>query len=127
MSENEAKILLCQMYLPQFDEKEKQALTMAIQALEEIQEYRAIGTVEELQELKENHIRCEDCAGCTSWKCDCANVRDYTIREFAERLRLNTSEFEIMNGFGEIEDRVDAITISKIDEVALEMRGEEWQ
>lgn len=54
MTENEAKILLCQMYLPQFDEKEKQALTMAIKALEEIQQYRAIGTVEELKTMKEN-------------------------------------------------------------------------
>lgn len=43
MTENEAKVLLCQMYLPCFEEKEKQALTMAIQALEEIQQYRAIG------------------------------------------------------------------------------------
>jgi hypothetical protein len=40
MTIDEAKILLCQMYLPQFDEEEKQALTMAIEALEEIQTYR---------------------------------------------------------------------------------------
>lgn len=46
MTENKAKILLCQMHLPQFVEEEKQALTMVIQALEEIQQYRAIGTVE---------------------------------------------------------------------------------
>ena len=50
MTENEAKVLLCQMYLPQFDEEEKQALNMAIQALEENQEYRAVGTVEELKQ-----------------------------------------------------------------------------
>jgi hypothetical protein len=55
MTENEAKILLCQMYLPQFVEKEKQALTMAIQALEEIQQYRAIGTIEEFEKLKEKN------------------------------------------------------------------------
>lgn len=35
-----AKVLLCQMYLPQFDEEEKQALTMAITALEELKEYK---------------------------------------------------------------------------------------
>ena len=40
MTTDEAKILLCQMYLPQFDEEEKQALTMAIQALEEVNSYR---------------------------------------------------------------------------------------
>lgn len=41
------------MYLPQFDEEEKQALTIAIQALEEIQQYREIGTVEETQKKME--------------------------------------------------------------------------
>ena len=77
MTENEAKILLCQMYLPHFDEEEKQALTIAIQALEEnqnlkdngaftsvelaqlaamqmrLKKYEAIGTVEEFKALKE--------------------------------------------------------------------------
>lgn len=55
MTENEAIILLCQMYLPHFDEEEKNALTMAIKALEEIQQYRAIGTVEEFKALKEKN------------------------------------------------------------------------
>ncbi len=55
MTENEAKVLLCQMYLPQFDEEEKQSLTMAIQALEEIQQYRAIGTVKDFKALKEKN------------------------------------------------------------------------
>ena len=27
--------------------------------------------------------KCEDCAGCSAWKCDCSNIR----REFAERLK----------------------------------------
>lgn len=56
MKENEAKILLCQMYLPQFDEEEKQALTMAIQALEEKQQYSEIGTIEEFKALKETSV-----------------------------------------------------------------------
>lgn len=34
MTIDKSKVLLCQMYLPQFDEEEKQALTMAIEALE---------------------------------------------------------------------------------------------
>ena len=34
----------------------KECLIMAIQALEEIQQYRAIGTVEELKKLKEKQI-----------------------------------------------------------------------
>ena len=60
MTENEAKVLLCQMYLPQFDEEEKQALTIAIKALEEIQQYRAIGTVEEIQSTKERLLLSRD-------------------------------------------------------------------
>lgn len=35
MTIQQAIILLCQMYLPCFDEKEKEALTMAIEALQE--------------------------------------------------------------------------------------------
>lgn len=27
--------------------------------------------------------KCEDCAGCSEWKCDCSNIR----KEFAERLK----------------------------------------
>lgn len=122
-----------------------EAKTMAIQALEEIQQYRAVGTVEELQELKENHIRCEDCAGCTSWKCDCANVRDYAIREFAERLKERIVGMQMAELQGEdmcpcaengkecpyINQDIGCQycarehTIKEINEIAEEMRGEE--
>lgn len=40
MTIDKSKVLLCQMYLPQFDEEEKQALTVAIEALEELKEYK---------------------------------------------------------------------------------------
>lgn len=36
--------------------KEKEAIEMAIQALEEIEQYRAIGTVEEVKEIRNNSI-----------------------------------------------------------------------
>lgn len=49
--ENETVILLSHMYLPSFDEEEKQALSKAIKALQEIQQYREIGTVEEIKEI----------------------------------------------------------------------------
>lgn len=76
MTENEAKILLCQMYLPQFDEKEKQALTMAVEVVEKIKDvkeqnkalnkylteyktkvhkFETIGTFEEFKALKEKN------------------------------------------------------------------------
>lgn len=53
MTENEAIMLLSQMYLPGFDDEEKQALSKAIETLQEIQQYRAIGTVDECWEARE--------------------------------------------------------------------------
>ena len=54
MTIDKSKVLLCQMYLPQFDEEEKQALTMAIEALEELKAYHEIGTVEECKDAVES-------------------------------------------------------------------------
>lgn len=94
------------------------AYSMAIQALEEIPRYRDLGTVDELAELqvqyyhllhqvkefekigtieefkalKENQRNCKDCAGCTNWKCDCANERDYAITQFANFLHEKAKE-----------------------------------
>ena len=54
MTEKEAKYTLIE-YRPMVGfQKYRDALNMAIQALEEIQAYRAIGTVEELKTMKEN-------------------------------------------------------------------------
>lgn len=75
MKENEAKILLCQMYLPQFDEEEKQALTIAIEALEEKQQYSEIGTVED---IRNTHLLCEVFSNA---------VRDYTTIGTIEELK----------------------------------------
>lgn len=63
MTENEAIISLSQMYLPHFDDEEKQALSKAIEVLQEIKRYRLIGTVEECREAinslksKEKYIK----------------------------------------------------------------------
>lgn len=49
MTIDRAKVLLCQMYLPHFDEEESQALTIAINSLCELRELR-----------EENyHLKCE--------------------------------------------------------------------
>lgn len=68
------------------------AFEMAIKALEELQQYRAIGTIDEFKALKENQRNCKDCAGCTDWKCDCANERDYAITQFANFLHEKAKE-----------------------------------
>ena len=54
---------------------------------EELEKYRAVGTVEEFRALKENERNCKDCAGCTQWKCDCSNIRAKAIDDFAEKLK----------------------------------------
>ena len=82
---------------------------------EELLAYRAIGTIERFRELTENERKCEDCAGCTNWKCDCANIRDMAITEFAERMK------ELINKW--IENGV--IKMGSIDEIASQMKGEQ--
>lgn len=69
----------------------QESVDMAIQALEEVQQYRAIGTVKEFKALKEKP-KCEDCAGCTVWKCDCANEREHAIDEFANFIHEKAKE-----------------------------------
>lgn len=100
------------------------ALKVAIKAVEEIQQYRAIGTINEFKNWKEDWLnkfdllieyrkigtveecrearekqkeaknRCKDCAGCTQWKCDCSNVRREAINEFADKLKTNYEDDE---------------------------------
>lgn len=65
----------------------RESLDMAIKALMENQRYHEIGTVEEFKALKENERKCEDCGGCTAWKCDCANVRANAIDEFVNAVK----------------------------------------
>ena len=42
--------------------------------LEELKKYKAI-----------NYPKCSECAGCTLWNCDCANIRGKAIDDFAEQ------------------------------------------
>lgn len=131
MTENEAKEwikYLGNRNLPydRSPKSRKLACDIAIKALEEIQQYRAIGTVEgykrAIETSKENYLlyaeykakvqgfevigtieefkalkdeqqnKCKDCAGCTNWKCDCANERDYAITQFANFLHEKSKE-----------------------------------
>lgn len=62
------------------------ACRMILSAIKEAQVYREIGTVEEFKALKDKP-KCDECAGCTAWKCDCANIRETAITEFAEKLK----------------------------------------
>ena len=54
---------------------------------------KAIKIVNQLAEEygKDTNVttNCRDCAGCTLWKCDCANIRECAITEFAETLKAD--------------------------------------
>ena len=73
------------------------------------------------QYMPENVIetkdKCKDCAGCTAWKCDCANIRAEAINEFAKKLTASVKE----NYFfaGEFKEW----TLRAIEEVAEELNG----
>lgn len=80
-----------------------------------VDDYREIGTVEEFKALKENEPKCEDCAGCTNWLCDCANIRANAIDEFAEQMKELVYKW-IDKGF---------IAVGCIDKIAEQMKGGE--
>ena len=44
--------------------------------LEELKKYKAI-----------NYPKCSECAGCTLWNCDCANIRGKAIDDFVQEIR----------------------------------------
>ena len=48
-------------------------------------------------EIERLSHKCEDCAGCTSWKCDCANERAEAIKEFVRKLLALIGSVEISN------------------------------
>lgn len=126
MTENEAKAKLERtsvLWESATNTEMVEAVKMAIKALEEIQQYRALGTIEEIKDLKEKERKCEECAGCTEWLCDCANVREKAIDEFAEKLKdliaKNVEDAESSN------DLCCEIFQSEIDEIAEQMKGGE--
>lgn len=54
---------------------------------------------------------------------DIQGIRAEAIDEFVERLRMNTSEYEVMDGFGAIEEIVDAVDIDTIFEIAEQLKA----
>lgn len=94
MTENEAikeletSIELAKMCTQNSERKrEIEAYNMAIQALEEIQQYRAIGTIEEFKALKEKSLEKKvDEEYC------CPICHTCGMDEFAERMSLEISE-----------------------------------
>ena len=65
---------------------------------------------------------CKDCAGCTDWVCECANIKQYAIDEFAEKIIELDAEFPtVEDEFGEYRP----MTIKEMCSVIAEqMKGE---
>lgn len=99
MTIDKAKVLLCQMYLPQFDEEEKQALTMAIEALEELKEAR--------KGFNENRK--------AGYKHGYSDGYNKAIDEFAEVLKSYT--------YGRTNGIYVEIRLSRIDEIAEQLKA----
>ena len=49
-------------------------------------------------EINELGNKCDDCAGCIQWKCDCANIKAEAIKEFFEKIEEFYSE-EVYENF----------------------------
>ena len=90
MTENEAKEILLQIaYDGEYPIGSSEAFSIAIQALEEIQQYRAIGTIEEFKALKvENEeLHCEIQAINATMELLENEIRAKAIDEFMEKVK----------------------------------------
>ena len=143
MTENEAISQLKYMYKTCIDEKCKhkgqcdlccEARDMAIQALEEVQQYRAIGTIEEFKALKEKNetLKALYKDARKEGNSLLARERNKAIDEFAERMSLEISESIIwdmivtMNKNSSLSDTSDKIVDYVIDtakKIAEEMKA----
>ena len=72
--------------------------------------------VNENQQLKDRiaelENKCDDCAGCTQWKCDCANIEMHAVKQFAERVKM---EF-----YAQFDELIPSIMADKIDNILKE-------
>ena len=97
-----AKILLCQMYLPQFDEEEKQALNKAIEALEELETIKKwkddimesfckydVSSFEELINNSRNKA-IDEFAERIMYYCSMSHMNATMIRQLAEQMKVDT-------------------------------------
>jgi hypothetical protein len=81
----------------------------------------ALALIKELTEENEKlSHHCDDCAGCLQWNCDCANIRDKAITEFAEKLQYTLC----INNEDNTEYFDYAYTLETIDQVAKELLEE---
>lgn len=119
MTENEAIELIekdLKLHSKDLSSKYKNGLRLAIQCLEDIQQYRAIGTIEEFKVLKNTDIPIIH--GKAELDLNDNEVRNKAIDEFVIKLKR-------VRGYGLITnfDRPFGVTFNKLDEIAEEMKG----
>lgn len=67
--------------------------------------------------------KCDDCAGCTQWKCDCSNIKTQAYEEFAEDLKdiyNKDKRYERPNAHTmiiKLFDNIDKLLAEKIGEI----------
>ena len=88
------------------------ALNIAIKALEEVQQYRAIGTVEELKESKEQYdnINCAAKSIQLSGLCDFENAKGEIISEIKRNYEYSLRDYETI---GTPEECKEAVEVKK--------------
>lgn len=121
MTENEAIKKIKYMPVKLFDEEADKAKRMAIKALEEIQQYRAIGTVEDIQEVM---ALCKSLQETTCKYMDIGTIEEFKALKDINRVADNLSKMERIEfkALKEKEERFDR-NIRMFNEIGLEIRA----
>ena len=95
-------------------------LKIAIQALEEIQQYKAIGTIEEFKDLKEKEERFD--RNIKMFNKIGLEIRNKAIDELKNKICMHFADWKFSEDDKVIKDIIELASES-VDEIAEEMRG----
>lgn len=118
MTENEYKHLRYLVFSQEpYDHKEEQAI---IKIFEEIQLYRAIGTIEEFKDLKEKEERFD--RNIKMFNKIGLEIRNKAIDELKNKICMHFADWKFSEDDKVIKDIIELASES-VDEIAEEMRG----
>ena len=69
-------------------------------------------------EIERLSHKCDDCAGCTQWICDCANIEAEAIKEFAETVKEIKIKYALPMLGLQTKDEIERY----VDDILLQMR-----
>lgn len=61
-------------------------MTMDVNSLTSERDALQEMVIEQKAEIERLTPKCEDCAGCSEWKCDCSNIKTEAIEEVISKL-----------------------------------------